>query len=49
MKNLNFNARFNCYEGVKFAQIMSIANVSPEDVLESLEANINRKNVFKAG
>ena len=28
---------------------MSIASVSPQDVLESLEAQINRKNVFKAG
>ena len=49
MQNVDIKAKFSCYDCHKFAQIMFLANVTPIEILKSLDTHLNRKNVFKAG
>ena len=46
---MSVKSSISSYEDAKFAQIMFMDNIKPEDVIESLSLEANRNMVFKAG
>jgi len=49
MTKINLHANVITYQEEIFNAIMMIAQVNPIDVMNSLHAELNRRNVFKAG
>ena len=46
---MKVKASIKSYEDAKFAQIMFMDNIKPEDVIKSLSLEKNRNMVFRAG
>ena len=46
---MNLNSEIVSHEGEKFAKIMAMDGVKPQDVIDSLRLELNRDTCFKAG
>ena len=48
-KNIKIQSKFRSYMDDKFAIIMELDNITPEDIIKSLNIEENRDKVFDAG
>ena len=46
---MNLNSEIISHEGDKFAKIMAMDGIKPQDVMKSLHLELNRDTCFKAG